>query len=91
MRRPRLSTRSRACQECSGRPRAGQSLVWYRKRWICGDCMNGNIIPLRIDDFMHSGITNLGDAQIDEMHAEHWKGGRNRSRTLGRPRKSAVA
>jgi hypothetical protein len=46
------------CDEC-GRV---DSLERFRSRWLCGSCLSGPMVPLRIENFALSGTSNLGSA-----------------------------
>ena len=60
------------CEEC-GR---GGSLVLFRQRWLCeGSCLNDAMEPLRIEDFVYTGGSNLGDAaEYHGMQSDHGHG-----------------
>lgn len=60
------------CQKCN---RADDVLVWYRRQWICGPCLNGSLEPLRIEDFLR-GSGALGDdgAMPGECALEYGEG-----------------
>jgi hypothetical protein len=52
------------CQKCGAEVRRSLIERW-RGEWLCGDCLNGTLEPLSIDDFVYSGTSNLADAEPD--------------------------
>lgn len=53
------------CDECKRPPDGRDSLEWFQKRWLCGSCLADEMEPLRIEDFVFTGTTNLGAAISD--------------------------
>ena len=56
MPRKKGGTKPMHCEECTRRA----SLTWYKRQWICKDCLNGTIEPLHVEDFVN-GTGALGD------------------------------
>ena len=57
-------TRPAVCQNCGKPPKPGQPLEWFRRcedgddaprRWLCGACLTGPMVPLRLEDFVRRG------------------------------------
>lgn len=69
------SKRPRVCDECGSKAAIGESLELFQRRWLCGSCLAGDMLPLRIEDFTLSGVSNLGCAcDSHGMMSDHLRG-----------------
>jgi hypothetical protein len=76
------ATRPDACQVCGVET---EDLDWCAvrdsetdepgpRKWLCGDCLTGPMLPLELEAFARSGTSNLGAAQKYEISSCHAHG-----------------
>lgn len=65
------ASRPDVCEACGSKP----ATDWFQRRWLCGSCLLDKMEPLRIEDFIRTGTSNLGDAcECHGMLSDHARG-----------------